>query len=129
MVVKTERENQCHVETDSLLTSLSGIHVCCRFSGGIFSADVRWQGGTRPVCWSAGCEVFTGQVSSNTVCHSTRCAHPFVFFPVAVVSFYVFSALTLLVGWQEGHPACKYPHWQSPTVFLRKTNGTWPNLE
>jgi len=23
------------------------------------------------------------------------------------VSFYAFSALTLLVGWQEGHPACK----------------------
>jgi len=21
---------------------------------------------------------------------------------------YAFSALTLLVGWQEGHPACKY---------------------
>jgi len=23
------------------------------------------------------------------------------------VSAYAFSALTLLVGWQEGHPACK----------------------
>jgi len=25
----------------------------------------------------------------------------------AVITFCVFSALTLLVGWQEGHPACK----------------------
>jgi len=23
------------------------------------------------------------------------------------VAFHIFSALTLLVGWQEGHPACK----------------------
>ena len=25
----------------------------------------------------------------------------------AHVGIYTFSALTLLVGWQEGHPACK----------------------
>jgi len=24
---------------------------------------------------------------------------------------YKFSALTLLVGWQEGHPACKKTEW------------------
>ena len=24
-----------------------------------------------------------------------------------LVCYYTFSALTLLVGWQEGHPACK----------------------
>jgi len=24
---------------------------------------------------------------------------------------YAFSALTLLVGWQEGHPACKKTEW------------------
>jgi len=26
---------------------------------------------------------------------------------IIIVDFVVFSALTLLVGWQEGHPACK----------------------
>jgi len=26
---------------------------------------------------------------------------------VATLAHYAFSALTLLVGWQEGHPACK----------------------
>jgi len=26
---------------------------------------------------------------------------------VVLVVFLAFSALTLLVGWQEGHPACK----------------------
>jgi len=25
--------------------------------------------------------------------------------------FFAFSALTLLVGWQEGHPACKKTEW------------------
>jgi len=25
--------------------------------------------------------------------------------------YFAFSALTLLVGWQEGHPACKKPWW------------------
>jgi len=29
------------------------------------------------------------------------CGHPLAFSALA------FSALTLLVGWQEGHPACK----------------------
>ena len=26
-------------------------------------------------------------------------------------TIYAFSALTLLVGWQEGHPACKKTEW------------------
>jgi len=28
-------------------------------------------------------------------------------YPFQQVVFFAFSALTLLVGWQEGHPACK----------------------
>jgi len=46
-------------------------------------------------------------------------AHSFCFFSFAedmtlfafcllfLYFFYAFSALTLLIGWQEGHPACK----------------------
>jgi len=29
-----------------------------------------------------------------------------------------FSALTLLVGWQEGHPACKITEWWSAGVVI-----------
>ena len=32
------------------------------------------------------------------------CCRLFIFF---VLCYLAFSALTLLVGWQEGHPACK----------------------
>ena len=31
----------------------------------------------------------------------------FFIYYMNVYIFYAFSALTLLVGWQEGHPACK----------------------
>jgi len=30
---------------------------------------------------------------------------------------YAFSALTLLVGWQEGHPACKKQWWGTGVVI------------
>jgi len=29
----------------------------------------------------------------------------------AYIMHFAFSALTLLVGWQEGHPACKKTEW------------------
>jgi len=32
---------------------------------------------------------------------------PFVHYHVTTLILYAFSALMLLVGWQEGHPACK----------------------
>jgi len=35
-----------------------------------------------------------------------------------VVPFYPFSALTLLVGRQEGHPACKKTEWWSAGVVV-----------
>ena len=38
----------------------------------------------------------------------------FLVFSLSVCVFlclYAFSALMLLVGWQEGHPACKKPEW------------------
>jgi len=31
--------------------------------------------------------------------------------PLLLLIFFAFSALTLLVGQQEGHPACKKPEW------------------
>ena len=34
------------------------------------------------------------------------------------VTFYAFSALTLLVGWQEGHPACKKTEWWGAGVVI-----------
>jgi len=42
---------------------------------------------------------------------------------VAVISYYTalscaFSALTLLVGWQEGHLACKKPEWYGAGVVI-----------
>jgi len=33
--------------------------------------------------------------------------HTDVFMAIIQVNLFAFSALTLLVGWQEGHPACK----------------------
>jgi len=32
--------------------------------------------------------------------------------------FVAFSALTLLVGWQEGHPACKKLEWWSTGMVI-----------
>ena len=41
--------------------------------------------------------------------------------PLALAGFLVhtaFSALTLLVWWQEGHPACKKPEWWGAGMFI-----------
>ena len=37
---------------------------------------------------------------------------------VLCVLFLAFSALTLLVGWQEGHPACKKTEWWGAGVVI-----------
>jgi len=34
------------------------------------------------------------------------------------VNYFAFSALTLLVGWQEGHPACKRLEWLGAGVVI-----------
>jgi len=39
-------------------------------------------------------------------------------FRVFLKSFFAFSALTLLVGWQEGHPACKKLEWWGAGVVV-----------
>ena len=46
------------------------------------------------------------QVSNN----NNKCIHCYYYTHIVIIIFYLFSsfsALTLLVGWQEGHPACK----------------------
>ena len=37
---------------------------------------------------------------------------------MGVCACFVFSALTLLVGWQEGHPACKKVEWWDAGVVI-----------
>jgi len=39
------------------------------------------------------------------------------FFDIVALRF-AFSALTLLVGWQEGHPACKKTEWWGACVVV-----------
>ena len=41
----------------------------------------------------------------------------FVFFFSALMLLFAFSALTLLVAWQEGHPACKKQRWGAGMVI------------
>jgi len=43
---------------------------------------------------------------------------PLGLFILLVAFFYPFSALTLLVGRQEGHPACKKPEWWVSGVVI-----------
>jgi len=52
--------------------------------------------------WSAHCRVLSYHDSITTLLWS-NCRQLFC----ADVVIWSFSALTLLVGWQEGHPACK----------------------
>ena len=42
---------------------------------------------------------------------------------IASMKTYAFSALTLLVGWQEGHPACKKTEWWGAGVVTCPERG------
>jgi len=42
---------------------------------------------------------------------SITCIWPFIISIVLMLMFNAFSALTLLVGHEEGHPACKKTEW------------------
>jgi len=44
--------------------------------------------------------------------------YPFFFAFSLLISSLAFSALTLLVGWQEGHPACKKTEWWGTGVVI-----------
>ena len=44
---------------------------------------------------------------TSTVTTICQLNHSIIFYSPAVSTSLAFSALTLLVGWQEGHPACK----------------------
>ena len=41
-----------------------------------------------------------------------------LWFCLQITIYYAFSALTLLVGWQEGHPACKKIEWWGAGVVI-----------
>ena len=51
-------------------------------------------------------DVSTAVVELSIFCIFQRSAHITYFLPHKM-AFVALSALTLLVGWQEGHPACK----------------------
>ena len=40
---------------------------------------------------------------------------------------FAFSALTLLVAWQEGHPACKKTEWWGAGVVIHRELCIWPS--
>ena len=46
-------------------------------------------------------------ILETLLCHVVTAAILTIIFQVSLESDPSFSALTLLVGWQEGHPACK----------------------
>ena len=46
-----------------------------------------------------------------------RDVYPFTYFTIATCVHQSFSALTLLVGRQEGHPACKNEWWGAGTII------------
>jgi len=54
------------------------------------------------------------KLCSEAVCHI--CTHLLAI--ITVVLKYAFSALTLLVGWQEGHPACTKLEWWGAGVVI-----------
>jgi len=48
------------------------------------------------------------------------------YFVYCLKLYEAFSALTLLVGWQEGHPACKKLS-SGVLVWLSVWSGIWPS--
>ena len=53
---------------------------------------------------------------SVAIFHALAC-FPVIFSTLGLVQI-AFSALTLLVGWQEGHPACKKTEWWGTVVVI-----------
>ena len=57
--------------------------------------------------WTAHSRLLCAQTLCGHNTHITRCLKKHNTFCFSVWCFSAFSALTLLVGWQKGHPACK----------------------
>jgi len=47
---------------------------------------------------------------------------------LVIYLFIAFSALTLLVGWQEGHPACKKTEWWGAGVVICLERGAGSHM-
>jgi len=62
-------------------------------------------------------DVSTAVVELSIFCIFQRSAHIAYFLPHKM-AFVAFSALTLLVGRQEGHPACKKTEWLGAGVVV-----------
>ena len=45
-----------------------------------------------------------------------------------LLDFYAFSALMLLVGWQEGHPACKNLEWWGHGMVICLERGAYLHM-
>ena len=75
-----------------------------RLWNGIFWPPVTWIVGFSSMYWTAHhssqLSTIILSISLHLHTHTYNCL-------TAFVREYYFSALTLLVGWQEGHPACK----------------------
>jgi len=58
-------------------------------------------------CCFAMCAVFNRNSVCRSICHCVLHHTSLANFRWIALAEIAFSALTLLVGWQEGHPACK----------------------
>ena len=74
------------------------------------------------------CETSSRYVDSSELKNFVLLCSVFIFTFVLFI-FSVFSALTLLVGWQEGHPACKkLEQWGAGVVVWSKVQTCiWPS--
>ena len=67
------------------------------------------------------CSTVFVSVSCDFVLENVKCvelsAVSFSFWALFTISLFAFSALTLLIGWQEGHLACKNEQWDAGMVI------------
>jgi len=73
---------------------------------GIQSVKNEWWGAGVVICLEQGAELHMAQLMPLH-CHSLSLASVKCRFVLPFCYWLSFSALTLLVGWQEGHPAYK----------------------
>ena len=65
--------------------------------------------------WNAEEHRYTHGTRYNTICYDVMC-YIYIFSSPSIC--FAFSALTLLVGRQEGHPACKNQEWWDAGVVI-----------
>jgi len=65
----------------------------------------------------------TNSTVSQIKSHTIICSSSSEFKNLFLISCAAFSALTLLVGWQERHPACKKTKWCGDGVVISLERG------